>query len=155
MRHRTPLTILRQRFNEPDRPSHHHAHAADHGARGHLEFARALSALALQWQRGPHGSRKISTKRRHGFGSGALGLCRRKLRERLANCSESPTVSAETKKGIVKRVTPKRVAEFSKVDKLPFLILVELETLGDRIRLYPFTAQKGKLADAIRYALSR
>ena len=85
-------------------------------------------------EKSPRNVDMVSVQALSGFAAG-------KLRERLANCSEPPTVSAETKKGIVKRVTPKRVAEFSKVDKLPFLILVELETLGDRIRLYPFTAQ--------------
>jgi hypothetical protein len=63
-----------------------------------------------------------------------------RLQERLANYSMPPVVSVETMKGIVKRVTPKLVADFSKVDKLPFLISMELEMLGDRIRLYPFTA---------------
>jgi hypothetical protein len=31
---------------EPHRPPHHHVHAADRGARHHLEFARALTSSA-------------------------------------------------------------------------------------------------------------
>lgn len=32
--------------SEPDRPPHHHVHAADSGARNHLEFARPLNVMA-------------------------------------------------------------------------------------------------------------
>lgn len=64
-----------------------------------------------------------------------------KLRGQLASLAQTLTLSAETKKGIVKRVTPKLVAKFSKAEMLPTLIALELEMLGDRIRLYPFTAQ--------------
>ena len=31
---------------KPHRPPHHHVHAADRGARGHLEFARAMKEAA-------------------------------------------------------------------------------------------------------------
>lgn len=62
------------------------------------------------------------------------------LREQLAKISKSPVISAETKKGIVKRVSPKAAAEFSVADNLPQLVSLEVETIGERIRLYPFTA---------------
>jgi CheY-like chemotaxis protein len=51
VRHRPPLTILRQRFNEPHRSSLHHVHAADRGACGDLEFARSLTARRHGTQR--------------------------------------------------------------------------------------------------------
>jgi len=80
---------------------------------------------------------------------GLAAYTEERLRERIANSSGPPNISAETKKGVTKRVTPKNVAEFSTAEKLPTLISIEIQTLGDRIRLYPFTA---RYRDAINLA---
>ena len=42
---------------------------------------------------------------------------------------------------IDKRVSPKAAAEFSRAQNLPQLVALELEILGDQIRLYPYTAR--------------
>lgn len=63
-----------------------------------------------------------------------------KLTEQLRSSSKLPVISDETKKDILKRVSPKAAAEFSIVENLPQLVSWEIDTLGERIRLYPFTA---------------
>ncbi|MGO4524942.1 hypothetical protein AB4097_08765 [Microvirga sp. 2MCAF35] len=48
----------------------------------------------------------------------------------------------------MKRLTPKNVTTYSTPEKLPFLIYTEIESLGDRIRLYLFTARYRELINS-------
>jgi len=69
------------------------------------------------------------------------------LWKQLANITKPPVISDETKKAIAKRVSPKAAEKFSIAENLPKLVALEFETLGDRIRLYPFTARYREVID--------
>ncbi|MBZ6077357.1 hypothetical protein [Microvirga puerhi] len=70
------------------------------------------------------------------------------LRKGLARAAELPAISARTREGVAKRLSPKSVPTYSTPEKLPFLIKMEIESLGDRIRLYPFTARYRELINS-------
>ena len=63
------------------------------------------------------------------------------LGKALSDSEELPAISAETIEGVRRRVPPKSVAECSSPENLPAVIALEIENLGDRIRLYPFVAR--------------
>ncbi|NBJ10953.1 hypothetical protein [Microvirga arsenatis] len=69
------------------------------------------------------------------------GYAEGRLRESLAQLGDAPTISVRTREGVAKRLTAKNVTSYSTAEKLPFLIAMEIESLGDRIRLYPFTTR--------------
>src|SRR5262245_28670607 len=106
---------MRPRVNPVERLRHPPCPGLSHVLQGRRSFKRAT------W---------LKKNRREPSVRALAAYAEANLRERLANCSERPAISAETKKGIVKRVTPKLVAEFSNVDKLPLLISLELEILA-------------------------
>lgn len=76
------------------------------------------------------------------------GYAEGRLRESLSQLGNAPTISVRTREGVVKRLTPKNVTTYSTPEKLPFLIYTEIESLGDRIRLYLFTARYRELINS-------